>query len=106
MSLPLLRNELIAFLSWSCFARLAAPDLDAVAHQDPDRARVPQERTVQGGSTLLRRHDWTCQVLAHRAVERDEAAVAGWTKGAWLQVEVPWRRSTPDSSSRTKPDSR
>ncbi|WP_417190795.1 winged helix-turn-helix domain-containing protein [Streptomyces stelliscabiei] len=26
---------------------------------------------------MLRRHGWTCQVPARRAIERDEAAVAG-----------------------------
>jgi hypothetical protein len=34
-------------------------------------------------SPLLKRHGWSCQVLARRAVERDEAAVAGRVKEAW-----------------------
>ncbi|MET9695254.1 winged helix-turn-helix domain-containing protein, partial [Streptomyces sp. NPDC006514] len=29
---------------------------------------------------MLRRHGWSHQVPARRAVERDEAAVAGWVK--------------------------
>ncbi|MGI5380662.1 transposase [Streptomyces sp. CA-251387] len=41
---------------------------------------------------------------ARRAVEHDQAVIAGWVKEAWPQVEGPWRRSTPGSFSRTKPD--
>ena len=44
--------------------------------------------------------------LARRAIERDEASVAGWGKETWPSVEGPWRRSTPGSSSRMRPDSR
>ncbi|MFF0728408.1 transposase, partial [Streptomyces sp. NPDC004134] len=47
-----------------------------------------------------------CQVPARRAMERNEAAVAGWVKETWPHVEGPQRRSTPGSSSKTKPDSR
>ncbi|MFJ6523564.1 helix-turn-helix domain-containing protein [Streptomyces filamentosus] len=41
-----------------------------------------------------------------RAVERDEAAVAGWVKEVWPHLEPPRRRSGPGSSSKTRPDSR
>ncbi|WP_371666693.1 winged helix-turn-helix domain-containing protein [Streptomyces sp. NBC_00289] len=61
---------------------------------------------AQGVAALLKRHGWSCQVPARRAIERDENVVAGWVKETWPQVEGPWRRSTPGSSSRTKPDSR
>lgn len=61
---------------------------------------------VQGVAALRKRHGWTCQIPARRAIERDENAVAGWVKETWPQVEGPWRRSTPGSSSRTKPASR
>ncbi|WP_124266283.1 helix-turn-helix domain-containing protein [Streptomyces sp. ADI98-10] len=44
--------------------------------------------------------------LARRAVERDEAAVAGWVKEVWPHLELPRRRSGPGSSSRRRPDSR
>ncbi len=60
---------------------------------------------VQGVAALLRRHGWSCQVPARRAIERDEAAIAGWVRETWSQVEAPQRRSGPGSSSRTIPDS-
>ncbi|QFZ20493.1 winged helix-turn-helix domain-containing protein [Saccharothrix syringae] len=62
--------------------------------------------TVQGVHLLLRRHGWTRQVPVRRAVERDDQAVAGWVKDTWPQVEAPRRRSTPGSSSRTRPGCR
>ncbi|WP_436318839.1 helix-turn-helix domain-containing protein [Streptomyces griseofuscus] len=31
---------------------------------------------MQGVAALLRRHGWSCQVPARRAIERDESAVA------------------------------
>ncbi|MHC3455698.1 helix-turn-helix domain-containing protein [Streptomyces prasinus] len=68
--------------------------------------RFHQSYTIQGVAALLRRHGWSCQVPARRAIERNEAAVAGWVKETWPQVEGPWRRSTPGSSSRTRPASR
>lgn len=68
-------------------AWLAGPDLDSVADQDPDRAPVHKSYTVQGVAALLKRHGWTCQVPARRALERDEEAVAGWVKETWPRVE-------------------
>ncbi|MFF3748780.1 winged helix-turn-helix domain-containing protein [Streptomyces kronopolitis] len=62
--------------------------------------------TLSGISQMLRRHGWSHQVPSRRAVERDEAAVAGWVKDVWPHVETPRRRSGPGSSSKTKPDSR
>ncbi|MER5218153.1 IS630 family transposase [Streptomyces sp. NPDC002838] len=53
--------------------------------------RFHKSYTIQGVAALLRRHGWTCQVPARRAIERDEAAVAGWVKETWPQVEGPWR---------------
>ncbi|WP_367141252.1 winged helix-turn-helix domain-containing protein [Streptomyces sp. STD57] len=55
---------------------------------------------------LLRRHGWSCQQPARRAVERDEAAVAGWVKETWPSAKPPRRRSGPGSSLRTRPPSR
>ncbi|MGR3866988.1 winged helix-turn-helix domain-containing protein [Streptomyces graminifolii] len=49
-------------------------------------------------AALLKRHGWTCQVSARRAIERDENLVASWVKETWPQVGGPWRRSTPGSS--------
>ncbi|MER8003930.1 winged helix-turn-helix domain-containing protein [Streptomyces sp. NPDC095613] len=110
-SLPLLSDELFAVLE----RELAK---GPVAHGWPDQTwslsriktligrRFHKSYTVQGVAALLKRHGWSCQVPARRAVERDEIAVAGWVKETWPSVERPWRRSTPGSSSRTRPDSR
>lgn len=110
-SLPLLSDELFVVLEREL---LKGP----VVHGWPDQTwtlsriktligrRFHKSYTVQGVAALLRRHGWTCQVPARRAIERDEVAVAGWRKETWPQVEGPWRRSTRGSSSRTKPDSR
>lgn len=59
--------------------------------------------TIRGVAKLLRRHGWSCQVPARRAVERDEDAVLGWVKETWPQVEDARRRSTRGSPSRTRP---
>ncbi|MFI8187195.1 winged helix-turn-helix domain-containing protein [Actinacidiphila glaucinigra] len=110
-SLPLLRDELFAVLETEL-------DMGPVAHGWPDQTwtlsriktligrRFHKTYTIQGVAALLKRHGWTCQVPARRAVERDEAAVAGWVKETWPSVEAPRRRSMPGSSSRTKPASR
>ncbi|MFE0525423.1 winged helix-turn-helix domain-containing protein [Streptomyces sp. NPDC049541] len=110
-SLPLLSDKLFAVLEHE----LAK---GPVAHGWPDQTwtlsrirtligrRFHKSYTVQGVAVLLKRHGWSCQVPARRAIERDETAVAGWVKETWLQVEGPWRRSGPGSSSRTRPDSR
>uniref|UniRef100_UPI0018FEF10E helix-turn-helix domain-containing protein n=1 Tax=Streptomyces niger TaxID=66373 RepID=UPI0018FEF10E len=55
---------------------------------------------------LLRRHGWSCQQPARRAIERDEAVVAGWVKETWPLAKRPRRRSGPGLSSRTRPPSR
>jgi transposase len=68
--------------------------------------RFHKSYTVQGVAALLKRHGWSCQVPARRAIERDENVVADWVKETWPQVEGPWRRSAPGSSSRTRQASR
>ncbi|OUD04248.1 transposase [Streptomyces swartbergensis] len=110
-SLPLLSDELFAVLEREL-------DKGPVAHGWPEQTwtlsrirtligrRFHKRCTVQGVAALLKRHGWSCQVPARRAIERDENLVAGWMKETWPQVEGPWRRSTSGSSSRTKPDSR
>ncbi|MFF4489514.1 winged helix-turn-helix domain-containing protein [Streptomyces sp. NPDC001544] len=110
-SVPLLNDDLFAVLEREL---LKGP----VAHGWPDQTwtlsriktligrRFHKGYTVQGVAALLKRHGWSCQVPARRAVERDEDVVAGWVKETWPQVEGPWRRSTPGSSSKTKPVSR
>ncbi|WP_207944412.1 helix-turn-helix domain-containing protein [Actinomadura rubrisoli] len=55
---------------------------------------------------VLHRHGWSHQTPARRAVERQESVIAGWVRETWPRVEVPRRRSTPGSSSKTRPASR
>lgn len=62
--------------------------------------------TSKGVQVLLRRHGWSWQVPARRAVERDDVAVANWVKDTWPQVKTPRRRSGHGWSSKTKPVSR
>ncbi|MFC7912275.1 winged helix-turn-helix domain-containing protein [Streptomyces nigra] len=49
--------------------------------------------SVRGVWELLRRQGWSRQQPARRAVERDEAAVAGWVKETWPRAKPPRRRS-------------
>ena len=62
--------------------------------------------TVEGTWLLLKRHVWSWQQPARRAIERDDAAVEVWKRETWPRVRAPRRRVTAGSSSRTKPDSR
>ncbi|MFF3675846.1 winged helix-turn-helix domain-containing protein [Streptomyces sp. NPDC002120] len=55
---------------------------------------------------LLKRHGWSWQAPARRALERDEHAVEMWKQEVWPRVKAPRRRSGPGSSSRTRPGSR
>ncbi|WP_432082840.1 helix-turn-helix domain-containing protein [Streptomyces sp. WAC 04229] len=48
--------------------------------------------TPYGVSDLLHRLGWSRQVPAHRAVERDEQAVARWREEQWSRVSG-WPRS-------------
>jgi transposase len=38
---------------------------------------------------LLRCHGWSCRQPARRAIERNDAGVAGWTKEAWPSAKRP-----------------
>ncbi len=62
--------------------------------------------TVEGTWVLLKRHGWSWQQPARRAIERDDAAVELWKKDTWPRVKAPRRPAGPGSSSRTKPGSR
>lgn len=62
--------------------------------------------TVQGVRKLLRRHGWSVQVPAHRALERDEAAIRVWKNEVWPRVKPPRRTWAPTSASRTRPGRR
>ncbi|MFI9187533.1 winged helix-turn-helix domain-containing protein [Streptomyces goshikiensis] len=68
--------------------------------------RFHKSMTLSGISQMLRRRGWSHQVPARRAVERDDAAVAGWVKEVWPHLEPPRRHSGPGSSSKTRRDSR
>jgi putative transposase len=57
--------------------------------------------TVQGVWRLLRRHGWSCQRPARRAIERDDAAIEVWKKEVWPAVEKPRRTWAPGSVSKT-----
>jgi putative transposase len=58
--------------------------------------------TVEGTWKLLRRHGWSCQVPARRAVERDEDAIEVWKAGVWPDIKAPRATWVPGSASRTR----
>ncbi len=106
-------------LSQDLFAALEQElDKGPVAHGWPDQTwtlarittligrRFHTSLTPSAIAQMLRRNGWSHQVPARRALERNEAAVAGWVKETWPRVEAPRRRSGPGSSSRTRPVSR
>ncbi|MET9085560.1 winged helix-turn-helix domain-containing protein [Streptomyces sp. NPDC004237] len=62
--------------------------------------------TVEGTWQLLKRHGWSWQQPARRAIERDDEAVELWKKEVWSRVRAPRRRSGPGSSFRTRPGNR
>jgi transposase len=105
-------------LSAEQFAVLEAElERGSVAHGWPDQTwtlsriktvigrRFHKSYTVQGVYYLLVRNGWSHQVPARRAVERDEAAIAGWVKDTWPSVETLGRRWRPGLCSRTRPGS-
>ncbi|MFC9491930.1 winged helix-turn-helix domain-containing protein [Streptomyces hydrogenans] len=55
---------------------------------------------------MLKRHGWSWQQPARRAIERDDEAVEVWRKGTWPRVRGPRRSAVPGSFSRTRSDSR
>ena len=59
--------------------------------------------TLRGMSFLLHRIGYSPQVPVHRAVERDEAAIALWKKEVWPQMERLARLQERGSSSKTNP---
>ncbi|MFF4172872.1 winged helix-turn-helix domain-containing protein [Streptomyces sp. NPDC001744] len=61
--------------------------------------------TVEGTWPLLKRHGWSWQQSARRAIERDDSAVELWKKEVWPRIKAPRRPVEPGSSSRTRPDS-
>lgn len=61
--------------------------------------------TVEGTWRLLKRHGWSWQQPARRAIERDDA-VELWKKEVWPRIRAPRRRAAAVSSSRTRLASR
>jgi transposase len=62
--------------------------------------------SLKGVALLLHRMGWTPQVPVHRAVERDDDAVATWRKSTWPQVKGSRAGWVRGSASPTKPDKR
>ncbi|MFI6712755.1 winged helix-turn-helix domain-containing protein [Nonomuraea sp. NPDC050478] len=58
--------------------------------------------TIEGVGKLLRRHGWSVQVPARRALERDEEAIAVWKDEVWPVVKAPRRTWAPTSASKTR----
>nr|WP_306328878.1 winged helix-turn-helix domain-containing protein [Streptomyces venezuelae] len=54
----------------------------------------------------MKRHGWSWQQPARRAIERDDDAVEVWRKETWPPVRVSRRSAVPGSSLRTRPGSR
>ncbi|MCX5613475.1 winged helix-turn-helix domain-containing protein [Streptomyces sp. NBC_00047] len=54
--------------------------------QTVTRRRLRMSRSVTTVWRLLRRHGWSWQAPARRALERDEHAVELWKKEVWPQV--------------------
>ena len=69
-------------------------------------AKLGVAYTVPGIWYLLRRRDWTCQLGARRAIERDDGAVEVWKKETWPRIKGPRRPSAAGSSSKTSAASR
>ncbi|MFB7981272.1 winged helix-turn-helix domain-containing protein [Streptomyces vinaceus] len=58
--------------------------------------------TVEGTWRLLKRHGWSWQQLARRAIERDDAAVELWKKEVWPRVKHRSGSRGPARPSRTR----
>nr|WP_324605328.1 winged helix-turn-helix domain-containing protein [Streptomyces sp. NRRL S-237] len=55
---------------------------------------------MEGTWRLLKRHGWSWQQSARRAIERDDVAAELWRKEVWPRVKAPRRGAVPGSSSR------
>ncbi|MFE5614405.1 winged helix-turn-helix domain-containing protein [Streptomyces sp. NPDC056542] len=73
---------------------------------DADRLAAPRVVRVEGTWRLLKRHGWSWQQLARRAIERDDSAVGLWEKEVWSQGRASRRPVTDGSSTRARPVSR
>ncbi len=64
-----------------------------------------QSYTLTGVANLLHRLGYSAQRPVHRAVERDEDAVATWRRAGWSAVKQQPRPAVPGSVSSTRPAS-
>ncbi|MFJ9351620.1 winged helix-turn-helix domain-containing protein [Streptomyces sp. NPDC101237] len=62
--------------------------------------------TVEGTWQLLKRHGWSWQQPARRAIEDVDDPVEVWKKETWPRIRASRRSAGPGSSSRTRPGSR
>ncbi len=69
-------------------------------------SRFGVQYTVPGIWYLLRRRDWSCQMGARRAIERDDDAVEVWKAQTWPELKGRRRPWAGGSSSRTNAASR
>ena len=60
--------------------------MDAGPGDDADRPAVHVRYTLRGTSYLLHRLGYTPQVPIHRAVGRDEQAIAAWKATTWVKL--------------------
>lgn len=61
--------------------------------------------SLKGASLLLHRMGWTPQMPSHRAVERDEDAIASWRRHQWPAVKgsrAGWVRGSASPTRRDK----
>ena len=65
------------------------------------RRRFKVDYTLAGLDLLLHRIDWSVQVPARRAAERDEVAITAWREETWPVVKGPRRTWAAGSSSTT-----
>ncbi|MFB4272926.1 winged helix-turn-helix domain-containing protein [Nonomuraea sp. GTA35] len=77
--------------------------LDLGPGQDADRALFHIGYTVEGMGKLLRRHGWSVQVPARRAIERDEQAIVLWKAEVWPAAKPPRRTWVPTCASKPRP---
>jgi putative transposase len=67
------------------------------------RERFRVDYTLAGMDVLLHRIEWSVQVPARRAAERDEDAIAAWREETWPVIKARRRTWAPGSASKMSP---
>jgi putative transposase len=67
------------------------------------RSRFKVDYTLAGVGLLLHRIDWSVQVPARQAAERNEAAIAAWKEADWPVIKGRRRTWAPGCASKTSP---